>query len=66
MISRKKKWKSLGVKNSCWFSWLALQCESAESVENWKNFVLLADKGFTFVTDYFLLKLKLISELQEQ
>ena len=52
--------KSSRFKNFCQFCGFALHWKSAESVESWKNFVILADKRL----DYFLTGLELISNLQ--
>ena len=48
------------MKNLRRFLGFALHYESAESVENWDDFVLLLGKGL----DYFLSELKLISNLK--
>ena len=59
---RKKYYKSSRFKNFLQFRGFALHYESAESAESYKNFVILADKRL----DYFLMELKLISNLQSQ
>ena len=59
-ISRKWNENLSKFKNFHHFPGFALHCESAESAENWQNYVLLADKRF----DHFLSELKLISNLK--
>ena len=60
--SIKKNEKSSRFKNFRRFRGFTLHYESAESVENWESFIILADKRL----DYFLAEFKLISNLQNQ
>ena len=61
-ISKKRKENILNLKNFRRFLGFTLHCESAESVENWQDLVLISGNRL----DYFLSELKLIPNLQNQ